>query len=52
VTTNGGKSISFSNGNNINGVSNNSSGIKNPNISMRERGYETLREKKIIEKYP
>ena len=52
VTTTGGKSISFSNGNGGVGVGYSNSGAKNISVNLREKGYETLREKKIIEKYP
>ena len=50
MTSSNGKAISFSNGS---GMGSNLGGTtgKNVNVSMRERGYETLREKKIIEKY-
>jgi hypothetical protein len=51
MTATGGKSISFTNANSAINSFNNSA-AKSINLNMREKGYDALREKKIIEKYP
>lgn len=52
MTASNGKAISFTNNSSAIGSNLGGNTTKNVNVSMRERGYETLREKKIIEKYP